>query len=71
MKKILLIVSVVIIFLSSCEVEYRGGYRYNHFRGYEYRHYPYHHDVYDHGYHHDEHGGELHGHEGPVDHPRR
>lgn len=59
MKKVLLIVSVAIIFLTSCEVEYRGGYRYHHYRGYEHAHYPDHHEVYNHGYHHDEHGGEV------------
>ena len=59
MKKILLIVSVVILFLSSCEVEYRGGSRYNHYRGYEHSHYPNHNEAYNHGYHHDEHGGEI------------
>jgi hypothetical protein len=57
-KKVAILV-IAITFLSSCEVEYRGGYRYYHYRGYEHRHYPYHHDVYNHGYHHDEHGGEI------------
>ena len=59
MKKLLLVVSVATIFLSSCEVEYRGEGRYNHFRGYEHSHYPDHHEAYNHGYHHDEHGGEI------------
>jgi hypothetical protein len=31
MKKLLLAVSVVMILLSSCEVEYRGGDRYHHY----------------------------------------
>jgi|GEM_PF-1337934 len=71
MKKVLLVISMLIVFLSSCEVEYRGGYRYYHYWGYEHAHYPYHHDVYNHGYHHDEHGGELPRHsEGNVEHPR-
>ena len=59
MKKVLIVVSMLITLLSSCEVEYRGGYRYHHYRGYERVHYPYHHEVYNHGYHHDEHGGEV------------
>ena len=59
MKKLLLIGGIVIMFLSSCEVEYRGGYRYHHYRGYERSHYPDHHEEYNHGYHHDEHGGEI------------
>jgi len=61
MKKSLLAISVVIISLSSCEVEYRGDQRYSHYRGYEHAHYPDHHDEYHHGYHHDDHGGEMHG----------
>ena len=59
MKKLLLVVIVAIIFLSSCEVEYRSGVRDNHFRGYEHSHYPGHHEAYNHGYHHDERGGEI------------
>ena len=60
MKKLLLVVGVAAIFLSSCEVEYRGEGRYHHFRGYEHSHYPnHHHEGYNHGYHHDEHGGEI------------
>jgi hypothetical protein len=59
MKKSLLIISVVLISLSSCEVEYRGENRYRHYRGYEREHYPEHHDEYRHGYHHDERGREI------------
>ena len=59
MKKLLLVVSVTILFLASCEVEYMGDTRYHHYRGYEHSHYPDHHEIYNHGYHHDNHGGEI------------
>jgi hypothetical protein len=61
MKKALLIFSLIMctLFLSSCELEYRGGVRYHHYWGYEHAHYPNHHEAYNHGYHHDEHGGEV------------
>ena len=59
MKKLLLVVSVTIIFLSSCEVELRDGVRYHHYWGYEHSHHPDHREVYNHGYHHDGHGGEI------------
>jgi hypothetical protein len=61
MKKLLFIIAVTTctLFLSSCEVEYRGDVRYHHFWGYEHAHYPDHHEVYNHGYHHDVHGGEM------------
>jgi hypothetical protein len=62
---VILFLSVILVSLSSCEVEYRGDARYNHFRGYEHSHYPGHHDEYNHGYHHDDKGGEIH------DHPRQ
>lgn len=64
MKKVLVTVSIAIISLSSCEVEYVAGRRYHHYRGYEHSHYPDHNEVYNHGYHHDEHGGEI------MDHKR-
>jgi hypothetical protein len=59
MKKLLLVVSVTILFLSSCEVEYLGDARHHHYRGYEHSHYPNHREVYHHGYHHDIHGDEI------------
>jgi hypothetical protein len=62
MKKSVLAVVIAVLFLSllqSCEVEVRGGHRYNHPHGWEHSHYPQHHEVYNHGYHHDEHGGEI------------
>lgn len=60
MKKLVFLISIALISLTSCEVEYRGDYRYHHFRGYEHAHYPDHHEEYHRGYHHDEHGGEIH-----------
>ena len=59
MKKLLLVVSVAILFLSSCEIELRDGQRYHHHRGWEHSHYPNHLEVYNHGYHHDIHGNEI------------
>ena len=59
MKKAIFAVAALLIFLSSCEVEYRGDAHHYHPWGYEHRHYPEHHDVYNHGYHHDEHGHEI------------
>ena len=59
MKKLLLIIAVAFIFLSSCEIEERDGHQYHHARGWEHHHYPEHHESYNHGYHHDEHGGEI------------
>ena len=59
MKKLLLVVGVTILFLSSCELEVRDGRNYHHYRGWEHAHYPNHHEVYNHGYHHDSHGGEI------------
>jgi hypothetical protein len=59
MKKAFFAVAALLIFLSSCEVEYRGDHPYYHAWGYEHRHYPEHHEVYNHGYHHDEHGHEI------------
>ncbi len=61
MKKSLSIVAVMLcaIFLTSCEVEYLGDARYNHYWGYEHSHYPEHHEVYNNGYHHDAHGDEI------------
>jgi len=59
MKKLLFAVSLIIIFLSSCELELVDGHPYHHRRGYEHSHYPDHHEKYDHGYHHDSHGGEI------------
>jgi len=58
MKKALAALAAMIIFLSSCEVEVRGGSNYYHPWGWEHRHHPDHHEVYKHGYHHDEHGNE-------------
>ncbi|MFI5151466.1 MAG: hypothetical protein ACHQRM_17195 [Bacteroidia bacterium] len=65
MKKLIILTSISLIFLSSCEVEFRGEQRYTHYRGYEHRHYPDHHDEYNHGYHHNERGGEN-----KPEHPR-
>ena len=59
MKKVLLAVVTMVIFLSSCEVEVRDGHNYHHPMGWEHRHHPDHHEVYNHGYHHDAHGGEI------------
>ncbi len=59
MKKSFIAVAATLVFLSSCEIEYRGGLRYYHPWGWEHRHYPGHHEVYNHGYHHDEHGNEI------------
>ena len=59
MKKLILAASIVMLFLSSCEVEMRDNVRYRHYRGYEHSHYPNHHDVYNHGYHHNGHGDEI------------
>ena len=50
---------MMLLFLSSCEVEVRNGHNYHHPMGYEHHHHPDHHEVYNHGYHHDEHGGEI------------
>jgi hypothetical protein len=58
-KLTLLTGAVLMLFLSSCEVEYRGGVAYHHPWGWEQRHYPDHHEIYNHGYHHDEHGAEI------------
>jgi len=59
MKNTVLAVGLATIFLSSCEVEYRGDARYHHYWGYEHAHYPNHQEVYNHGYHHDVQGGEI------------
>jgi hypothetical protein len=59
MKKTFLTLIVILFFLSSCEIEYRGTARYYHPVGWHHSHYPGHHDVYNHGWHHDEHGGEI------------
>ena len=58
-RTIVAVASLLIIFLSSCEVEVRDGVHYHHPWGYEHRHYPDHHEVYNHGYHHVAHGGEI------------
>jgi len=61
MKKLLSALSLLsLLFMGSCEVEYRGDVRYYHHRGYEHDHYPDHREAYHHGYHHDEHGNESH-----------
>lgn len=49
MKK-LFVVFALLIFLSSREVEVRGGYHNYHPWGWEHRHYPDHHEVYNHCY---------------------
>ena len=51
--------AMMLLFLSSCEVEVRNGHNYHHPMGYDHHHHPDHHEVYNHGYHHDEHGGEI------------
>jgi hypothetical protein len=57
MKKLIIVIAAI-LFLSSCEVEYRGDAEYYHPWGWEHEHHPDHHEHYDHGYHHDEHGDE-------------
>ena len=59
MKKSFFAAVVILLFLSSCEVEVRDGVTYHHHRGYEHEHYPEHHEEYHHGYHHDRDGGEI------------
>lgn len=59
MKKIVLVLAVTVLSLSSCELEFRDGQRYHHYWGYEHAHYPDHHEAYEHGYHHDAHGVQV------------
>ena len=58
MKK-LFVVFIALLFLSSCEIEYKDNLRYYHPLGWEHHHHPDHHEHYDHGWHHDAHGNEV------------
>ena len=62
MKMALVLVAATLIFLFSCEIEYRDGHRYPHAMGWEHRHHPDHIETYNHGWHHDKNGNEIIGH---------